>query len=142
MKFEHDEDAQFFAGLLSNGKVDELYRNFFYLFDFCSVGIKRKEFRKQYKNLYAILNDRDKGTCQLSLPGCLIDKELQIDHKIPLSSNVLNKKLRQTKALQHKKVKTQSIGSNDIQNLILACRMCNGNKKHRIYDFVMKKFLL
>jgi len=55
-----------------------------------------------------------------------------VDHYIPLSTNELNKKLRNLKAEPGKKVKSQSFGSNDLDNFTLACSRCNGFKKHKI----------
>jgi len=51
---------------------------------------------------------------------------------IPLSSNVLNKKLRGTKPEKGKKTPTQSFGSNNFANFILACRRCNAYKMNKI----------
>jgi 5-methylcytosine-specific restriction endonuclease McrA len=57
---------------------------------------------------------------------------VEVDHLIPLSSNVLNKKLRKMKGENKKKVPAQSFGSNDLSNFILACSRCNAFKKHRL----------
>src|ERR687895_52403 len=70
--------------------------------------------------------------CQLQfVEGCEINNPVAIDHVIPISSNVLNKHLRKSKPLvAGKKVPTESFGSNDMSNLVLACAKCNSNKKH------------
>jgi 5-methylcytosine-specific restriction endonuclease McrA len=38
------------------------------------------------------------------------------------------------KAEKRRKVKTQSLGSNHIDNLIITCNNCNNHKKHKILD--------
>lgn len=65
---------------------------------------------------------------------CEGNETLEVDHLIPLSSNVLNKTLRHLKAAKGKKVQTQSFGSNHPDNLILACTRCNAFKKNRMPD--------
>jgi len=73
--------------------------------------------------------------CQLNLSNdCLGNQKLQVEHLIPLSSNKLNKRLRKRIAPPGKKVPTQSLGSNHISNLVLACEKCNRMKKHRLPD--------
>lgn len=130
MKFEYKEDEVFFRSLL--GKPFSLYKT---LFDFKSPSIKREEYLKQREKLLDILHKRDKGVCQLQLNDrCTHDKEITIDHVIPLSSNILNKQIRHIARTTYKKVPSQSFGSNHIHNLILACANCNKHKKHRFLD--------
>jgi 5-methylcytosine-specific restriction endonuclease McrA len=70
--------------------------------------------------------------CQLRLlEECDPGAGLAIDHVIPLSTNKLNKELRNLVAAKGRKVATQSFGSNNIQNLVFECGRCNGYKKHR-----------
>lgn len=70
----------------------------------------------------------------LELDVCDINSGFCVDHLIPLSSNKLNKELRKQLAEKGKKVKTQSFGSNLIDNLVIACNNCNNYKKHRILE--------
>lgn len=65
---------------------------------------------------------------------CDLDSGIVIDHLIPLSTNKLNKELRNLKPDKFKKVISQSFGSNHMDNLIIACNNCNNHKKHRILD--------
>lgn len=73
---------------------------------------------------------------------CDIERGINVDHLIPLSSNKLNKELRQLKALKGKKVLTQSFGSNNLSNLVLACKKCNSYKKHRFLSKAELKRIL
>ncbi len=52
---------------------------------------------------------RDNGICQLRLPGCLLDKEIDIDHKVPY---------------------TWGGSSKDMDNLWCACGPCNRRKSN------------
>tara|TARA_B100001146_G_scaffold217583_1_gene222315 strand:- start:632 stop:943 length:312 start_codon:yes stop_codon:yes gene_type:complete len=80
--------------------------------------------------LYSYLARNDGLSCQLNLGVCDEDSGFDVDHLIPLSSNVLNKALRELKARPGKKVLTQAYGSNNPLNLVLACKRCNAHKKH------------
>ena len=104
------------------------------MFDFRLPATKRKEFNK-------IRNDRLKQlisihglTCMLNLYCCDLNSGTAVDHLIPISTNKLNKELRQLKAEQGRKVITQSLGSNHIDNLVISCNNCNNYKKHRILE--------
>jgi 5-methylcytosine-specific restriction endonuclease McrA len=132
MKFEYFADKKYFAQLMSDGNCKELlkYRR---LFDFRDPSIKRKEFNAKRHKIYSALLKKYGRQCLLNLNDkCTQGKNLVIDHFIPISSNELNKKLRHLKPHNGKKVQTQSFGSNNIANLILACGKCNGFKKHKI----------
>jgi len=70
----------------------------------------------------------------LDFSMCDINSGINVDHLIPLATNKLNKELRNLKAEPGRKVKSQSFGSNHIDNLIIACADCNNYKKHRIIE--------
>jgi 5-methylcytosine-specific restriction endonuclease McrA len=133
MDFEFKEDRKFFEELLCHqGESIEQYN---LLFDFRSAKLKRTEFsRIRTKTLKEFL-EKGGAYCELNFEDkCDIKSGLNIDHLIPLSSNKLNKQLRKLKAAKGKKVMTQSFGSNNIANLILTCRKCNGFKKHKFLE--------
>ena len=133
MDFQYPEDEKYFIDLLAKGDKDLFYKKYFRLFDFRSPFLKRQEFNKKRSDIFKKLVKRDGLKCQLSLhPDCSKLKKFDIDHIIPLSTNELNKKLRNIKPSKGKKVPSQSFGSNDESNLILACSRCNAYKKHRI----------
>jgi 5-methylcytosine-specific restriction endonuclease McrA len=135
MQFEFMEDRQFFADLLTDGDVNLLDHAYSDLFDFRHPAIKRWEFDKVRKKLLRDLIEKHNGQCQLGIhPLCYPDHGLEPDHVIPLSSNVLNKELRHLTRTTSAKVESQSFGSNHPRNLTLACRKCNGLKKHRLLD--------
>ena len=92
--------------------------------------VKRKEFNsKRNKLLKQLLKERG-AECQLKLfSQC--EGSLVLDHMIPLSSNALNKHIHNIGAERGKKVVTKSFGSNNPENLLLACAKCNDHKKHR-----------
>jgi 5-methylcytosine-specific restriction endonuclease McrA len=106
------------------------------LFDFSDPIDKRKAFNKIKKTIYEDLMLKQQGKCYLAFDSiCDTSKGYQIDHIIPLSTNILNKHLRNIKSvLTNKKVQTESYGSNHNNNLILTCKACNQNKKHRILN--------
>jgi 5-methylcytosine-specific restriction endonuclease McrA len=132
MKFKHPEDESFFRALLCSG--DERLDSYIALFDFGSPETKRREFNTKRDSLLRQLLALHGRICMLRVsPRCTGGAEpLTVDHVIPLSSNKLNKELRRTPALPGRKVVTQSLGSNQPANLILACGPCNGAKKHRL----------
>jgi hypothetical protein len=54
---------------------------------------------------------------------------------IPLYKNILNKNLRNLKSNnKNKKVQSESYSSNHIHNLMLTCKSCNQNKKHKLLN--------
>lgn len=117
---------------MSDGNCKKLLK-YGKFFDFRDPSIKRKEFNAKRNSIYSALLKKYGRQCLLSLNDkCTRQKNLVIDHFIPLSSNELNKKLRHLRPSNGKKVPTQSFGSNNIANLILACEKCNGFKKHKI----------
>jgi len=133
--FEFPEDRAFFAELLTENNISRLENEYAEFFDFRSPDLKRREFNGHRGIIFSEIFKRDKGQCQLRLSGCTHDKgPFVIDHFIPLSSNKLNRKLRGQKQKNGKKPKTQSFGSNNIKNLVLACESCNSLKKHRFLD--------
>ena len=133
MQFEYPEDEIFFADLLVKGDIKKLHTQFSHHFDFRSPVTKRNEFNKLRKQLTEQLIARDGKRCKLCIhPDCSKELVFECDHIIPLSSNELNKTLRQMKRTSYKKVPAQSFGSNHIDNLMLACKRCNRFKKHRI----------
>ena len=141
--FEYPEDRQFFADLLTDGDVNLLDYAYSDLFDSRHPAIKRWEFDKVRKKLLRDLIEKHNGQCQLGIhPLCSPDHGLEPDHIIPLSSNVLKKDLRHQIRTTSAKVESQSFGSNHPKNLTLACRKCNGLKKHRILTADILKTLL
>ena len=130
--FEFLDDRNYFITTLCNGDVDEFEKFFSKLFDFRDPKIKRNELDvNKIKQLLL----KDNQTCQLKISKeCLGSQKLQVEHLIPVSTNKLNKSLRNLKAPPGKKVPTQSFGSNHISNLVLACEKCNSLKKHRLPD--------
>jgi hypothetical protein len=132
MNFKFKDDETFFKNLLDFLDEDV----FTALFDFSDPIDKRKTFNKIKKTIYEDLMLKQQGKCYLAYDGlCDISKGYQIDHVIPLSTNILNLKLRKMKSVAtNKKVQTESYGSNHSNNLILACKVCNQHKKHRILD--------
>lgn len=132
-EFEFPEDRDFFYRLLITD-TNEDFEIYMSLFDFRSNEIKRKEFNKLRDWLFADLEKLHGHICMLNLEICDPTAKLVIDHVIPLTTNKLNKDLRQLEAKPGKKVKSQNFGSNHIDNLILACEKCNNNKKHRLLD--------
>lgn len=143
MQFEYPEDRQFFANLLAEGDVNQLDVAYSDLFDFRHPAIKRWEFNKTKHKVLKELIEKHKGQCQLGIsPECSSEHRMEPDHIIPLSTNVLNKELRGMKRVSSAKVEPQSFGSNHPRNLTLACRKCNGLKKHRILNGILLKNLL
>ena len=126
--FKDEEEIKFFQELLETDNI----LNYLYLFDFRDEKIKRKEFTKQYKKIMKYLIEYYGKNCLLkTTPQCNIDDGIHIDHLIPISTNLLNKKIRNIERDFGKKAKTQSFGSNDIRNLIITCKHCNENKKNK-----------
>jgi hypothetical protein len=136
MKFKYPEYEQFFCDLLcEEGEDLSKYASLFDLRE--PPSIKRRELRgHRYTQAWEELEKKFGRICQLQfVEGCEINNPVAIDHVIPISSNVLNKHLRKSEpSAAGKKVPTESFGSNDISNLVLACAKCNSNKKHRFLD--------
>jgi 5-methylcytosine-specific restriction endonuclease McrA len=127
LHFTYPEDARYFADILTAGDIEKLERDYGQLFDFRDPKIKLAEFSSRYNHLKQAVIKRDGETCSLKLlPEC--QGGWVIDHVIPRSSNVLNKTLRHLGHEPGKKVPAQSFGSNHIDNLVLACKACNGEK--------------
>lgn len=133
INFEHQEDREYFEKLLlTEDKMSlEKYKT---LFDFRPLRIKRREFNYyRNENLNKLIEKHGKR-CMLRMECCDLDSGISIDHLIPLSTNKLNKELRNLKPAKFKKIKSQSFGSNHMNNLIIACTNCNNHKKHKILD--------
>jgi 5-methylcytosine-specific restriction endonuclease McrA len=141
MEFLFPEDQKIFQKLLCDEHEDlSKYES---LFDFRPPILKRQEFNKIMKQVRLQLENLYGRVCQLQCSNlCNIERGINIDHLIPLSSNKLNKELRQLKALKGKKVLTQSFGSNNLSNLVLACKKCNSYKKHRFLSKAELKRIL
>jgi 5-methylcytosine-specific restriction endonuclease McrA len=132
--FQFPEDRKFFVDRLANGDEQRFEKEFTVYFDFRSPAVKRREFGRIRNKRLAELIEEFGEVCQLGgHPDCSMEKNWEVDHFIPLSSNELNKKLRHMRPANGKKVPTQSFGSNNFKNLVLACRRCNAAKKHRIF---------
>lgn len=139
-EFEHPEDVAYFRARLCP-RGGRLIR-FAILFDFRDPPAKRREFNRRRDDLLRELKRVRGARCQLRLsPDCHPNGPFTVDHLIPLSSNVLNKCLRRMKAAPGCKVPTQSLGSNHMRNLALACGPCNGNKKHRIFPELIRRLV-
>jgi 5-methylcytosine-specific restriction endonuclease McrA len=132
MSFKYKNDEMFFKKMLEFLNID----TFLTLFDFSEPIEKRKEFNKIKKKFYDQLMLKQQGECYLAFNSiCDVSKGYQIDHIIPLSTNILNKNLRNLKSTdKNKKVQSESYGSNHINNLILTCKSCNQNKKHKLLN--------
>lgn len=130
MIFDDAEDLKFLSDRLctANESLDRYSK----LFDTShSPAFKRAQFNTARRDLIAQLTDWYGSTCMLQLDGCRGGAgSLTVDHIIPLSSNELNRN-RGVESLPGRKVATQSIGSNQIANLVFACAPCNGTKKHK-----------
>src|SRR3989338_7517607 len=95
MTFDHPENRAYFAALLCNGNAQELESNYGHCFDFRDPAVKRAEFNRLRPRLLAELIKQFGRVCMLQYPSlCKGGANLQIDHFIPLSSNMLNKTLR------------------------------------------------
>ncbi|HEX8634457.1 MAG TPA: hypothetical protein VF703_09935 [Pyrinomonadaceae bacterium] len=133
MKFNCSEDQDYFRTLLCED--DEDFDRYESLFD---VGrepkVKRDEFNRIRGRILNQLKEQYGLTCQLGYADiCDINSGVEVDHIIPLSSNKLNKELRNLPPLEKgKKVPSQSLGSNHLNNLAIACKKCNAHKKHRL----------
>ncbi|TAK56753.1 hypothetical protein EPO17_03770 [Patescibacteria group bacterium] len=139
--FEFKEDRDFFKRLICQD--GESFDRYLQLFDFRSPIVKRKEFNARRRGLLAMLQLKHGRGCMLAYPGTCDDASgFSVDHIIPLSSNVLNKRLRALAPKPGKKVEAQSLGSNHPLNLVLACNNCNGHKKHRLLDWGKLRELL
>lgn len=133
--FEYLEDLLFFENLfgskIHNTGLEKL-------FDFSYATEKRKSFNKIRNKVFEELRSKYGETCQLGYDCCDLSSGYAVDHRIPLSSNVLNKQLRMLKAVKGKKVETQFFGSNHRSNFLLACNSCNNHKKHRLPEKLYK----
>ena len=140
MEFIYQKDKEFFRLLLCQNK--EKLEDYSFLFDFREPKTKRKEFNKiKSKVLNALVNKFGKN-CMLGYDKiCNPKSGFVLDHLIPLSSNKLNKELRKMEPLKGKKVLTQSFGSNNIENLVIACKKCNSYKKHKFEKEMIQRIL-
>lgn len=136
--FQHRDDQRFFEDLLCEAGEDlSLYAD---LFDFRSPGEKRKEFIRSRAAILSALENRFGKSCMLQFaPDCDVASGISLDHLIPLSSNKLNRVLRnvgtsRTLEGRLKKAPSQSFGSNGPRNVVLACNNCNSFKKHKLLD--------
>ena len=131
MNFEYKEDKIFFQRLFKDfGGLKKNYD----LFDSSDPLLKRKEFNKIRDKTFHKLQDKFGDICMLNFHADCTNSADQVDHLIPLSSNILNKTIRALKAEKGKKVTAQSLGSNNYRNLLLSCSRCNAAKKHHIPD--------
>lgn len=127
--FEYSEDLVFFDGLLSEiGGVSAWQ----HLFDDRDPAKKRREFGRFRNLVFEKLIEKVGNICQLRCHEDCINKAEEVDHLVPLKTNVLNKELRALSGIGGKKVPSLSYGSNDPANLILSCKRCNAFKKHRM----------
>lgn len=137
INFENKEDYLFFLDKLANGDEELFDDKYSSMFDFSDPVVKRSEFNKIRNDVFKQLVSLQGLKCQLGIhDDCSKEELFDVDHFIPLSTNELNKKFRGIIPEQGKKVKAQSLGSNHIFNLKIACKRCNAYKKHRIVDFI------
>ena len=128
--FEFLEDRLFFETLfIEVGPLD----SWAHLFDFTHQDLKRAIFNKLRNQVFSKLIAIPKPICHLAYPEICTVRQEVIDHIIPLSTNILNKR-RGVRAKPGKKVKNQSMGSNHPHNFALACAQCNNHKKHRFLE--------
>lgn len=140
MEFKYQEDKEFFRLLLCQNK--EKLEDYSFLFDFREPKIKREEFNKIKKIFFSNLVKKFGKNCMLKYYKICNQKSgFVLDHLIPLSSNKLNKELRNMIATKGKKVLTQSFGSNNIGNLVIACKKCNSYKKHKFEKDMIRRIL-
>lgn len=133
-QFEHAEDQIYFEELfLKEGKVSTI-EDFMHLFDFRAYHVKRNEFRRVKKERFQVLQDQYGLVCMLRMGCCEPSSGYLLDHVIPIYTNGLNKRLRRLKPEPGKKVKSQSLGSNHMDNLVISCNSCNNHKKHLLLD--------
>jgi 5-methylcytosine-specific restriction endonuclease McrA len=133
-----EEDYRYLAAIFPKG-----YRGLVDQFlDPREPEVKRNEFSKIRNHLFAYLEKADGLECQLKYECCDESTGFEVDHIFPLSTNVLNKRIRNLPAPEGKKVPAQAIGSNNPLNLILACKKCNGHKKHRLIKVEVLKRIL
>jgi 5-methylcytosine-specific restriction endonuclease McrA len=144
--FEYLEDRNYFDLLLCD--LEEDITAYSDLFDFRPPAIKRAEFNRIRNFQLEQLLMRFGKVCHLKCsPNCNVGSGLAIDHLIPLSSNKLNRLLRNFSTSRSldgsiKKAPSQSFGSNAPRNLVLACNNCNAFKKHKILDRTSLKRIL
>ena len=127
--FDHAEDRAFFEELLEEvgGLADWQH-----LFDLRDPELKRREFNRSRYRIHEALLSTDGERCQLRCHGDCSGAPDEVDHLVPLKMNVLNKSLRAMRGHAGRKVPPLSYGSNDLANLVLACKRCNAFKKHRL----------
>jgi 5-methylcytosine-specific restriction endonuclease McrA len=131
MRFKYEEDEYFFKDLF-NTSNKETY-TFDHFFDFRNPHVKRKAFNRMKKKLYNDMIELYGERCMLSYDNiCDPESGFVLDHIIPISTNTLNKVLRDMKAQPGKKVPSESYGSNHMDNLAIVCNRCNGHKKNRL----------
>ena len=131
MNFEYKEDKIFFQHLFK--EFGGLERNHD-LFDSSNPFLKRQAFNRIRNKVFRKLQDKFGDICMLNFHADCANSADQVDHLIPLSSNILNKTIRAMKAEKGKKVSAQSLGSNNDRNFVLSCSRCNAAKKHHIPD--------
>ena len=142
MRNRYPEYIPYFQALLcGNGKS---LRDFDHLFDDRDPKAKRREFSAGLKRKARAQLERAVGSeCQLRIAqNCDPRAATVLDHIIPLSSNVLNKRLKGARGSAGRNAPTESFGSNDLANLTLACRNCNAFKMNKILDAEVIRRLL
>lgn len=100
-KFDFEEDYEYFDRLFDS--LGGINKNI-HLFDFRTPIIKRKEFNKIRNDIFYILMEKKGNICELQLNENCTNNAEQVDHLIPLSSNDLNKELRNIKGVNGKKL--------------------------------------
>lgn len=134
--FEFSQDKEFFDELFNElGGVEKFPE----LFDFSNPKAKRDDFSKIRDQVFLKLKSQFGDVCMLKSHRDCSQRAENVDHFIPLQSNVLNKQIRKMERDLPKKVPQQSFGSNHELNLVLACARCNGNKLNK---FPSKEMLL
>ena len=116
--FDYEEDRRFFERLLTNEDQTSL-DEFADLFDFSHPEQKRKAFNKQRDRVFERLLMIHSDTCQLELPDVCTSQAQAVDHVIPLSTNILNKR-RGVLPMPGKKVIPVFVS---ISSIVLMCKV-------------------
>jgi 5-methylcytosine-specific restriction endonuclease McrA len=134
LTFPFPDQERFFRDLLCvPGEDLSRYAD---LFDFRDPRIKDDEFGRIKRKAWIDLEKQYGRICQLLYsPLCTPENATHVDHVIPRKSNILHRKRTGLHSMGNgRKVPSESLGSNEMVNLVPACAACNKNKKHRFLN--------